>query len=114
MGAEGPPENAGLGEAGASLRKTMRREPGLQRRAERLARRPAVGLVGEIDAVLRLDRGEAVGKPGGLAERPDMARRHHHQHDPAAVAGREIAAEGAVHVVADARPLGAVISTSPI
>ena len=58
--------------------------------------------------MFRLDRGEGLREPGGLAQRLDVPRRHHHQHHPAAVPGGEVAAEGAVHVIADARPLGAV------
>ena len=106
MGAEGPPEHAGFREPGADLLQAQRREPGRERGAKLLPHFPAVGLVGEVDVVLSLNPSEGLRESGRLPQRLDVARRHHHQHDPAAVAGGEVAAEGAVHVVADARPLG--------
>ena len=73
-----------------------------------LAQAPAVRLVVQVRAVLRLDPAEGEAEAGGLCDAPEIARCEQADHDVAPVGGAEIAPEGAEDMVADPRPVLAV------
>ena len=65
------------------------------------SRAVAVFLLREVGAERALDRREMFLDTGGAHERLPLVQADRDHHDPSPVAGREVAPEGAVHVVAE-------------
>ena len=74
--------------------------PGLQDRAEHLAGGEAIALLAEVHAQLLLDQLKGGVQPGRLDQRLPLVRSQRDDHHAPVVGGEEVAAEGAVEVVA--------------
>ncbi len=104
----GAPAYAGAGEGQPNLIERARGEPRSQHRRDRLPGLEALAFLAQVDTEQLFDERELVGQPGDLAERVPLPPGERDDVDVAFVPGGELAAIGAVEVVAEGLRLLAV------